>query len=222
MSTPGSGYDVFLDVPRDGFRLRLLLYVLLNHWPDAVFQRAEEDRIQRLRDVIEAAGRLEVDEFFVYRDKASARSWDREGLTLVNSDRMLHILIEDQSPRPDFIQITVVMGALTPELLRLYNSLDSVLRSPSPTGNGLRPGGSAKLDTALKAIGLRLTRRQFHDLVNEVRRSLYPEWTEDELACHPHDALQFCEVVRLRAEAPLPDNVIMRALFSARKRKGRL
>ena len=47
---------------------------------------------------------------------------------------------------------------------------------------------------------------------------MYPEWTVDELACHPTEAHDYCEQVRLKASAKIPDHVILRTLMNARKR----
>lgn len=72
--------------------------------------------------------------------------------------------------------------------------------------------------TELVAAGSKLSRDDFYDLVMEQRALVFPNWTEDELACHPGDALQFCEVVRRKVSAPVQDHVIMHALMNARKR----
>ena len=69
----------------------------------------------------------------------------------------------------------------------------------------------------LEACGCTLSRVDFFDLVQEVRAAFCPSWTEDELACHPTEAHQYCESVRVRASAPIPDHVIMHALMNARK-----
>ena len=90
---------------------------------------------------------------------------------------------------------------------------------------GRPPNGAAKslryttLEAALRAAGCPLTRAQFYDVLDDGRQAFYPGWSEDELACHPRDALQFCEVVRLKANAPVPDAVIMRALLNRREQK---
>jgi hypothetical protein len=70
----------------------------------------------------------------------------------------------------------------------------------------------------LTAAGSTLSRDDFYDLVMEQRALSFPNWTEDELACHPGDALRFCETVRQKVAAPVQDHVIMHALMNARKR----
>jgi hypothetical protein len=65
--------------------------------------------------------------------------------------------------------------------------------------------------------GYDLGRGEFYDLVQEVRADLFPAWSVDELACHPQDAVRFCRTVRGKAEADVPDHLIMHALLNARK-----
>jgi hypothetical protein len=101
----------------------------------------------------------------------------------------------------------------------LYSSLGSALERMRAPREGQKRSPRLSFDATLRAAGCRLTRAQFYDLADEVREALYPDWTQDELACHPHDALQFCEVVRVKAGAPVPDNMVMKALLNRRKRK---
>jgi hypothetical protein len=70
----------------------------------------------------------------------------------------------------------------------------------------------------LTTAGSMLNRNQFYDLVSEIFGAFSPSWTPDELACHPAEALQFCQAVRVRAGGEVPDHIIMHALMNARKR----
>jgi hypothetical protein len=72
-------------------------------------------------------------------------------------------------------------------------------------------------ESELRACGCALGRDQFFELIQDIRVQLYPSWTEDELACNPRDAIRFCDEVRRRANAQVPDNVTMHAMFAARK-----
>ena len=69
----------------------------------------------------------------------------------------------------------------------------------------------------LESSGCGLSREQFYDTVLEVKAGFCPDWTPDELACHPAEALQFCQAVRHRTGGKVPDHVIMHALMNARK-----
>ena len=74
----------------------------------------------------------------------------------------------------------------------------------------------------LERCGCTLSREDFYDLVQEVKAGFCPSWTEDELACHPVEAQQYCEAVRVRASAPIPYQVIMHALINARKQAAKV
>jgi hypothetical protein len=63
-------------------------------------------------------------------------------------------------------------------------------------------------------------RDAFYSLAQEVFAAMYPAWTVDDLACHPSEALKYCEAVRQKASANVPEELIMHALMNARKRGG--
>lgn len=221
MNSSISGIDISLDAQvREPFDPRVLLHVVQIHWPEAVFQDAAEVTTIPLERVISATSALHTTEFFVYQDEGSARSWEEEGLTSSNGNRMLHFLIHQEANSTGLLQITLVVGAITREMLHLCCSLNSVLSLSHPhRGSRERVSGRSKIDAELRAAGCRLPRDEFYDLVEDARVALFPDWTQDELACHPHDALQFCEIVRIRAEAPVPDSLIMRMMLNRRKRR---
>ena len=209
MSSAISGFDLVLEVQRHGFSPRLILDVVLDFWPEGVFQDAEEENTRPLSTVFAAEPDLRTREFFIYRDEASARSWNKDGRTDASTNSMLHFLIVDQQP-DEGLQVTMVCDELTPELANLYGELGVALRK-----RPLR----VDFDKELQAVGCSLTRAQLYELVEGLSRTLYPEWSPDELACHPHDALQFCKIVRAKAKAHLPDYIILKALLNRRKQR---
>jgi len=73
-------------------------------------------------------------------------------------------------------------------------------------------------ENELRDCGCALSREQFFELVEETRFNMFPAWSQDELACHPSQAVRYCETVRQRAGAPVPEHVTMHAMFAARKR----
>jgi hypothetical protein len=74
------------------------------------------------------------------------------------------------------------------------------------------------LNAELKLHGCGLDPDAFRDLVVELQHAICPDWTPDELLCHPTDAVVFCQTVRRRAESPgLPEHVICRTLLNLRK-----
>lgn len=76
---------------------------------------------------------------------------------------------------------------------------------------------SRKLETELSDCGCEMDPKMFRDLVAERHVTMHPAWTEDELACHPDEAKEFCGVIRSEVGAIVPDHVILRTLINARK-----
>jgi len=213
-----SGIDLPLDAS-GGFEPRMILDGVIDFWPSGIFQDANNSSTRLLREVLDDASELKTDEFFVYKDQSSADTWQRQGLSSA-LNTMLHFLIVEDLSRPGASRITMVIDELTSETMELYAALSSRMGQLRPNGvGGPRLGKRTNFDEVLRESGYSQTRMEFYDLLDELRRNLYPEWTEDELACHPHDAQQFCEIVRRKAGAPLPDSVIMKGMFNRRKRK---
>lgn len=74
-----------------------------------------------------------------------------------------------------------------------------------------------KLEIELKDAGCALDPKRFIELLEERHASMYPDWTVDDLVCHPDQAKSFCEQIRSELGAPVPDYVILRRLMNARK-----
>src|SRR5204863_222926 len=83
---------------------------------------------------------------------------------------------------------------LTLEMAELYAALESAL-DPLRTGGDRQTGRTRRVnvEAELRAAGCTLTRAQFYHLVAFIGKALYPDWSPDELACHPQEGLQFCE-----------------------------
>jgi hypothetical protein len=157
-------------------------------------------------------------EFFVYKDRASADSWIKEGWTEQHGNDMVHCLIVEDASRPELLQLTLVIGSATAEMVRL---IATVFDAPGRMAAGVpalreRPR-RVDWDRDLRAVGYTAGRDQFYEKVEELSNVFCPEWTTDELACHPREALQFCEIVRQVVAAPVPDHLVMNALMNGRR-----
>ena len=73
-------------------------------------------------------------------------------------------------------------------------------------------------EAELPSHGYDQGREEFYNLVQEVFAVMYTTWTVDDLACHPSEALKYCQAVRQKASANVPEELIMHALMNARKR----
>jgi hypothetical protein len=218
MSSPIGGIDLILRATQEGFEPRLLLDPVFDLWPEAMFQDVEESGTLPLMKVLAEDSLLTTKEFFVYRDDQSARTWDQQGWTSGGTNNMVHFLIRDDPSRQEDLQITMVIDDLNDEMAGLYSSLTTSLQQVSARVRRLRTRPRRlNIEAELRAAGCDLTRSGFYDLVDEIRQTLYPDWSQDELACHPHDAQQFCTIVRSRVSAPIPDNVIMKAMLNRHK-----
>jgi transcriptional regulator with XRE-family HTH domain len=77
---------------------------------------------------------------------------------------------------------------------------------------------SRKLETELAEYGCELDRVEFRELLEEHKALTSPNWTVDELVCHPDEAKSYCNHIRTMPDCEnLPDPLILRTLLNARK-----
>ena len=74
-----------------------------------------------------------------------------------------------------------------------------------------------KLEVELRNVGCNLHPKRFIELLEERHASMHPDWTVDDLVCHPDQAKAYCEQIRSEVGAQVPDHVILRRLMNARK-----
>lgn len=77
----------------------------------------------------------------------------------------------------------------------------------------------ASINERLERHGWVGAREDFDDLLADTLHDFCPDWTDDELKNHPPMAMQFCDVVRRRANVTAPDDLILRALSNIRRKK---
>ena len=83
------------------------------------------------------------------------------------------------------------------------------------------PFKKPRIEPQLKEAGCEMSPMQFRlamrDFFKEHRPD--PDWTPDELGCHPTDAIAFCNTVRQQGGefANLPDDLILRCILGLRK-----
>src|SRR4051812_43318607 len=69
----------------------------------------------------------------------------------------------------------------------------------------------------LLAYGCDMEPSAFEELLGETHADLFPAWTDEELADHLRNALDFCNVIRRKLKSDIPDDLIMRSLRNMRK-----
>src|SRR5437870_29331 len=89
------GTDIILSVRDEAEAVGLILRAIPRHWPRCVYQNAD-DEATLTADAVATMPRLLGHEFFIYRDPASAASWEQHGAIPENANTMLHVIMGDQ------------------------------------------------------------------------------------------------------------------------------
>jgi hypothetical protein len=166
MSNMISGTDVIFETTRQGFEVGPLLEGVLEIWPDGLFQDAEGEDIHPLAAALADPRTSDLHEFFVYKDRSSAESWDKEGWTEQYGNDMAHFLFVEDSARPEFLQVTLVIGSATSDTIRLIASVFDALTRIASGVSALR-GRSRRIDweAELQAVGYTSGRERFYEKV---------------------------------------------------------
>jgi hypothetical protein len=100
-------------------------------WPNAWFETLEMTEPIALASVPSKLWLNGTDEFFVYKDQASATEWTEFGATESNRNRMLYFLIKPRyaDGQEDHVEVTIVVGELTPEMRENLQRLQEKLQA---------------------------------------------------------------------------------------------
>jgi hypothetical protein len=211
------GQDVIFEVDKRSFNFLRVIGAVADFWPDAVIQDADGDAFIPLEE-LQREQSEGWSEFFVYRNMDAAKRWESEGCTPVNDRDMVHFLIE--TDQTETVRLTIVVGEMSGEALQIVASISEALKDGSDLGNGNQViPHRVDWDRELKAAGYTQGRDAFYEQVEALRGAHFPEWSADELACHPREALQFCNTIRQLA-GPIPDYLVMKALMNRRRQGG--
>lgn len=105
-----------------------ILTVCRRRWPGGVFLDANEDRLLPLTGP-DLAWHSPTDEFFVFRDRRVAETWDDLGPCEENWNQMLHFLLrKKEAAVGSHINVTVVVDERTPEIAQLLDDLQFTFR----------------------------------------------------------------------------------------------
>src|SRR5437899_868652 len=119
MSSMVGGIDVIFETAQSGFDLVPILDVVAELWPDGLIQNADADGVRRLSVALADQGTVVAREFFVYKDPPSADSWNKDGWTEEHGNDMVHFLVVENATRKEVLQLTLVIGSATAEMVRL-------------------------------------------------------------------------------------------------------
>jgi hypothetical protein len=117
------GTDRILAMPARLCNPTQVLLACLKHWPNGYYQHADEGPAVPIREALTSRTAPLGDEFFVYKDRASADSWERDGATPENQNTMIHFLIGGGNTNGPDRRLTMVIGDATPEMEDIEQSL---------------------------------------------------------------------------------------------------
>jgi hypothetical protein len=89
------GIDITLEVPRGVAVHQRIIDQVLRFWPDARFQDVESEDDGSLADAGVRLKARDSREFFIYRDRAAAESWRRDGASAATWGTMLQFLVDE-------------------------------------------------------------------------------------------------------------------------------
>lgn len=75
-----------------------------------------------------------------------------------------------------------------------------------------------RLEDELSGYNIKGGAEKFREVIADVKNGMCRNWTDEDLLCHPVDAIRFCAAVcgKLRC-FDLPDDLILRTLLNMRK-----
>lgn len=81
--------------------------------------------------------------------------------------------------------------------------------------------GPIRLEVELPLYGCDTDPKEFREIIRELKQTMTPHWTDEELLYHLGEAGQYVRAVQCRVNCVgLPDYVILRTLQNTRKAKG--
>jgi hypothetical protein len=182
-----------------------ILHGCLLHWPESLYQKADEKDAHPVGDVLlHAYDRQIGPDFFIYKDRQSYEIWAREGASPTNEDTLLQFIITDTAtPQSPYFQVTMVSDKRSAEIRAMELTIKAFTKSP------YNMIGAVKHPRA----GGPMTADDFEHAVLETCVLFFPKMGPIDILFNPRLGVQLCDMVRWRLERPIPDNMIMQALF---------
>lgn len=98
-------------------------------WPRGLYQDADQDEVHGLDDPLVAVRGGRSLDFFVYRDRASFDSWERDGGTPENLETMLQFVVSPSGEHlASVIEVTLACGERTEMIRALVDDLGRSFR----------------------------------------------------------------------------------------------
>jgi hypothetical protein len=113
------GIDTVLLAPAGECVGDLVLRACCRHWDrwKCIFQDGNDQATHSLDEAWVWEVGTASKEFFVYRDRAAAESWNTDGATAANANTMFHFIIGEPRPGdPNTVEVAFVCDKLTREV----------------------------------------------------------------------------------------------------------
>ncbi len=118
------GVDLILpSIPRSIYHPRIILGVIADRWPEALLENADDGPPRPLTAVLGDHAEAVNSEFFVYRDEASASSWQEHGATGSNANQMVHFLVADDPQSRENVRVTMVVDSTDRTMRDLHDAI---------------------------------------------------------------------------------------------------
>src|SRR5437660_1227082 len=92
------GTDIELTIRSDIPAADVVFRTVRRHWPNFVFQDADDETAPYAPNANGSLPKVSGREFFVYRDKQAALSWDEYGAAAENFNTMLYVILGEEDP----------------------------------------------------------------------------------------------------------------------------
>jgi hypothetical protein len=120
------GTDIELTIRSDIAAAEVIFRTVRRHWPNFVFQDAEDETVPYTVPTDGILPEPAGPEFFIYRDKQAALSWDKLGADPENFNTMLHVILGEEEPADSGMRsLTLVCDDLVGEMRELVEDIET-------------------------------------------------------------------------------------------------
>jgi hypothetical protein len=119
------GRDYALSVPAGVPAGEVFLRLCRTRWPDGVFQDADSDVLHPLSDPLVFSSGANGHEFFVFKTRRLAETWEETGPTSENVNHFLHFLAGPSRDGP--YEVTVVYDEMNEWMTDFFRELQAAI-----------------------------------------------------------------------------------------------
>jgi hypothetical protein len=118
------GTDIELTIRSEIPAADVIFRTVRRYWPNFVFEDADDETVPYIQTTERMLPETSVPEFFVYRDKQAALSWEKHGAISENFNTMLHVILGTEEPPGSGMRpLTLVCDDVVGEMCELIEDL---------------------------------------------------------------------------------------------------